>query len=70
MVDKRGGVDYNMHKLRLLDYLTILRKTFLPAGVVVSTVRLGPARQNLQTVSGLDGSSTKKSLLGVAGNPA
>ena len=58
-----------MHNLDLLDYITLLFKTFF-TGVVVSTVRLGPARQNLRTVSGLDGSSTKEFLLGVVGNPA
>jgi hypothetical protein len=31
--------------------------------------RSGPARQDLRTVSGLDGSSTKEFLLGVAVQP-
>ncbi len=58
-----------MLNLDLFDYIAFLLNTFF-IGVVVGTVRLGPARRNLRTVSDLDGSSTKKSLLGVAGNPA
>ena len=58
-----------MPNLDLFNYIDFLLNTFFTE-VVVNTVRLGPARRNLRTVSDLDGSSTKKSLLGVAGNPA
>ena len=69
MVDNQLAAHYNMHNLNLLDYIAFLLNTFF-TGVVDSTVRLGPARQNLRTVSGSEDSSTKESLLGVAGNPA
>ncbi len=69
MVDNQPSAHYNMHNLNLLNYIAFLLNTFF-AGVVDSTVRLGPARQNLRTVSGSEDSSTKKQFLGVAGNPA
>ena len=69
MVDNQIAAHYNMHNLDLLDYIAFLLNTFF-TGVVDGTVRLGPARQNLRTVSGPEGSSTKKQFLGVAGNPA
>ncbi len=69
MVDNQSSAHYNMHNLDLLDYIVFLLNTFF-AEVVDGTVRLGPARQNLRTVSGSEDSSTKKQFLGVAGNPA
>ena len=52
--------------ISLRDAITIRARTI---EIVVGLSRPGPARQDLRTVSGPDGSSTKESFLGVADQP-